>query len=189
MWSFLCFWGRCIIQGWQVGHSVFVYIQFFAALIFGALAWRKTHKEDRKHWEEPVKKWSVGIFVGSFLFAALFVAPVLQYHDLERQNRELKGKLAKQSNPLKQRAAVLGNQLVDFVDQARVEGKSDEDIKKDYGLRFDNQVKATAAMMDAAGLHSDTFNMTTWWSPDPSSIRKCGEAMRTLASTLPDSEQ
>jgi hypothetical protein len=189
MWKLLCFWGRCLLQGWQLGHSVSAFIQVAAFLVIGTLEWRKGHEDVRKKWEDPVKRWAYAIFVVCFVFSAGIVAPYLQYHDLELRNKELKRQIAKAVNPLRQQAVKLGNQLVDFVDQERANGKSDEDIKKDYILRFDNQVKTTVGMMDAAGLHSDAFDMTTWWSPDARSIRACGDSMRRLASTLPDTDR
>ena len=158
-------------------------------MVFGALEWRKKAEIPRSAWETPVKRWALAVFVVTLAFSTVVVAPYLQYHDLEIKNKELKKKVAATTNPLRQQALKLGNQLVDFVDQARASGKSEEDIKNEYILRFDNQVKITVGMMDAAGLHSDTFNMTTWWSPDALSIKACGDSMRRLASALPDADQ
>jgi hypothetical protein len=84
-WEFLKFWGGCIVTGWHIGDGIFGAVVefclltsaglFFLKHLFKKFNWKKLWKK----WEEIVMKWAFILFLGSFLIAAVFVAPFLEY--------------------------------------------------------------------------------------------------------------
>jgi hypothetical protein len=84
-WEFLKFWGGCIVAGWHIGDGIFGAVVefclltsaglFFLKLVFKKFNWKKLWKK----WEEIVMRGAFILFLGSFLIAAVFVAPFLEY--------------------------------------------------------------------------------------------------------------
>jgi len=118
----VCFWWRCVLEGWHIGHRAFAFIEGTCVIVLAIAHWHRPTEEWVKHHkpEGTVMKWAALVLGVSFVLSTLFIAPYLQWKEANRAKEDAENRLRlqvsqeKQQSPVYQRQSVAKHHLQAF---------------------------------------------------------------------------
>ena len=121
MVEFVKFWINCFIEGFHVADGFFASVEGTCIFVGATLRWHdkipclKKYTEKWETWEGTAMKWAVLIFLISFLFSSVFVAPFIEETKSNRKVKSQNEENAKLRNQLDDRSPNLEGFINQFL--------------------------------------------------------------------------
>jgi len=95
------FWWHCARIGWETGDGVFAFLELlFGAILIVLLALQKIKPKDHKDWEDAAAKYTLYLFIATFILSTFLIAPFLQFHEADEAKMKAQNALNHKSPKL-----------------------------------------------------------------------------------------